>query len=154
MYKTNKRKYFRVYPHKPICSKLSVFNIKGTPINSRSTNVCIINIGANGLLFKTLLELTVSKDVVYLFEFNLLGETFRETVEIVREDSKSNGVFLYGATFLSTNDSSEQRRLAILNKLLVTTKRNKIQKSKKVCSTETRKHCPIYLKTLRNKHNK
>ena len=135
---TNKRKFFRVYPDKPICTKLSIISMSGNLIKTNTCNVCVKDIGIGGLQFLAKLDFPVGKNIVYKFKILILNECHYVEGNIVWKKEEESGNLCYGVNFI-LNDNDISYYFTVFNNFALIVKRNSLHHGCNFCNI---KRCP------------
>jgi hypothetical protein len=130
----NKRKFFRVYSNNPICTEISIVNVKGKSIKTNPSNICVKDIGFGGLRFSSKLALPVEEDIIYKFKIPILHKCYHIRGTIVwRSETKGNNA-CYGVNFL-LDENNNSDCFNIFNTLALTIKRNSPNHGCNFCNT-------------------
>jgi hypothetical protein len=101
----NKRRFFRIYLKKPICTETSIVNLNGKSIKTNPANICVNDIGIGSLQFSSKLNLPLGNNIIYEFKINILHKCYYFRGSIVWKNEKENGEIAYGVNFqLDNND--------------------------------------------------
>lgn len=134
----NKRKFFRVYLKKPICTEASIVKVNEKSIKTNITNICVNDIGIGGIRFSSKLQLPVGEHIVYEFKFHILHKYYHIRGAIVWQKEDANKEFQYGVKFL-IDDNDSPSYFTLFNNLAFTVKRNKSDHGCNFCDI---KNCP------------
>lgn len=81
----NKRQHFRYVFQKPLCADMTIVQIKENRIDTKSTKICILDIGPGGIRFMTSLSLPVNPYVVLEFQTRILDRHLQFHGYVVRK---------------------------------------------------------------------
>ena len=70
----NRRKFFRVSLDIPMCSKLTILYVNGKEVSKGYTPICIEDIGAGGVRFKSRLDIPVNNTITLGIDFSIYEE--------------------------------------------------------------------------------
>jgi len=95
----NKRNFFRIRFDLPICSKVSIYTIDNTEVNSGYTYACIKDIGPGGLCFHSQLDFPVKVKMTLNFNMIFINKPIDIKGSIVRKRRISDNKWEYGVEF-------------------------------------------------------
>lgn len=122
MTESNKRDFFRHDFTVPTCAMMKIASIAGKRIGTKSTYICVKNIGAGGLYFASNLDLPLRDDVLFEFDITLANSTIRLDGKLLRKtDGEENE---YAVKFCFTGEEERQKLMALLNKVVLATRRS------------------------------
>ncbi|WP_051585888.1 PilZ domain-containing protein [Caldanaerobius polysaccharolyticus] len=120
----NRRKYFRVKLHNPLCAKMTIKYVYGKAVKTGYANVCVNDIGPGGLKFLSNLKLQANPNIVLEFELNILNTTLKVYGTIVRIEEIEPDIFGYGVEFVFIEDTFRTKLISIFNELAIYLKKN------------------------------
>lgn len=134
----NKRKFFRVYTKKPICTEMEIVSFNGKSIKTHSSNVCIKDLSLCGLKFSSKLELPIGENIIYQFKLQLLHKCYYIKGHIVWHKEEKNGDIYYGVHSI-IDEKMYADYFAVLNNLALVIKRNQSNHGCSFCDLDK---CP------------
>ncbi|MDP4144007.1 MAG: PilZ domain-containing protein [Bacillota bacterium] len=119
----NRRKYFRIDLDTPLCTEMTIVEVKGKKIKTSITNVCVIDIGAGGLAFTSKLNFPIGKEVIFRFNTTIFKESISFIGNIIRRTEIRDGIYKYGVQFI-LDEQTETEYIKIFNRLLIALKKD------------------------------
>ncbi|MGL4107507.1 PilZ domain-containing protein [Clostridium sp. LP20] len=119
----NKRNMFRVILPLNLCGEITISRVNGKKIDSGRSYICIMDISATGIKFKSNLNFPL-ENVIYKVSFSLYGINYDiESMLAWKRDNDSNNYF-YGVEFRQTKDETEEL-VKVMTKLIIDIKNSK-----------------------------
>jgi diguanylate cyclase (GGDEF)-like protein/PAS domain S-box-containing protein len=99
-----------------VIGKMSITKINGDKVKLDKVNILVENIGLDGLMILSSLNLPINSSIKFKFFMEIIGESFEFSGQLIwKEESKGNA-FYYGIQFLM-NETEQDQLANILNKL-------------------------------------
>ena len=118
----NRRNLFRVSLAVKMCGDISICKIKENVVESGISNICILDISAGGIQFKSKLDFPI-EDILYKISFTLYDRLYEIKGPLKWKRDNKNNTFNYGMMFCQTE--KEREDLAqVMAKLMIQVKRN------------------------------
>lgn len=136
--KVNKRQFFRIQHDVPLCASMTLYSVKGKTVITRSTYVCIQNIGPGGLCFWSDLSLPVVDTAVFSFKVIIMDANYTFYGTLVRSKPVKDNIIEYGVKFTETYNSSMEIS-KLMNHWSIAVKKKKPSELKHSCSLCTKK---------------
>lgn len=135
----NKRKFFRIYLNIPLCAEISIIRLGDKAVETKSSHICIVDIGISGIRFSSKLQLPTGKNILYEFKMEFLHKSYSFNGTIVRKIENDDGEIFYGVSFII---SEEHNSLYFkeFNDLALVIKRNVSDHGCKFCNPQK---CPM-----------
>ena len=134
----NKRKFFRVYTKKPICTEMEIVSFNGKSIKTHSSSVCIKDISLYGLRFSSKLELPIGENIIYQFKLQILHKSYYIKGNIIWHKKEKNGDIYYGVNSI-IDEIMCADYFTVLNNLALVIKRNQSNNGCSFCDPDK---CP------------
>lgn len=134
----SKRKFFRVYVNVPICTEVSIIKLDNKRVKTRSSFICVKDIGLGGLRFSSRLKFPMGDTIVYQFKLPILGKNYYINGNIVWSREQQNKEIHYGVNFLIEN-SDDFNYFSLFNNLALMIKRKTRDHGCKFCDPS---ECP------------
>lgn len=103
----NKREVFRVGLPIDMCGKIAISKINDNKVNTRMSNVCISNISAVGVKFKSKLILPI-EGITYNIYIRIFDKAYIFEGVIRWKEVNADGTFSYGLMFNQSEQEKEE----------------------------------------------
>lgn len=103
----NKREVFRVGLPIDMCGKIAISKISDNKVNTRMSNVCISNISAVGVKFKSKLILPI-EGITYNIYIRIFDKAYIFEGVIRWKEVNADGTFSYGLMFNQSEQEKEE----------------------------------------------
>lgn len=147
----NRRQFFRVEHSVPICATMSLYSVKGKIVATRSTYVCIQNIGPGGLCFWSDLSLPIVDTAIYSFKLTILESNLTLYGIIVRSKPISDNLKEYGVKFTEEENNNLTEITKIMNQWSIALRKKKTSELKYSCSLCNKKSIEDCFSSRNNK---
>lgn len=131
-YVENRRNFFRVSLDIPMCSKLTILYVNGKEVSKGYTPICIEDIGAGGVRFKSRLDIPVNNTITLGIDFSIYEEDYLVPAVVVWKKELYDGLFEYGCKF-DIVETEREKYIAIFNKFSVSCSKS-VQSPYKECN--------------------
>ena len=118
----NRRSLFRVNFPMQMCGSISICKIGQKNVKSGKSNICILDISAGGIQFKSKLSFPES-DVLYKVSFDLYDNFYEIEGLLKWKKQNRNNTFNYGMMFLQSEKEKEDL-VQVIAKLMVHVKKD------------------------------
>jgi len=122
--KENQRQFYRLTLDPPLCSDMTIVQIKGKSLETGDARVLIEDLGPGGLRFLSTLSLIKSTQVVLEFKTEVMGEFLKMHGYIVRAAELTDEIMEYGVQF--TMGEEEMAQISrLINRLAIRLRQNR-----------------------------
>mgnify|MGYP001321711615 FL=1 len=118
-----KRKYYRFAFTHPVLGNMTVIEVGNKTVDVGKAGILIQDVSLRGLKIQSDLSLPVTQNMRFLFEFNMMGETFNLPGKIRWKNDGKHDTYVYGVQ-LEANQRDDERLAPIINKMTALKKRN------------------------------
>lgn len=119
----NRREYFRIQLIYPLCSDMTIAEIRGKTIETGKTEVLINDIGPGGMRFSSNIKLPINPDILLKVQTQILGKLIELYGPIVRMGEMEKGIYEYGLKFL-IDEKERSQVIPLLNELSLRLRQN------------------------------